>query len=207
MHTGNQPPFAGGLAQQDLPGTPGLFRIDVEGDRGFWPRRLNGREMDDIPPDQQRGIARFETIPGMPRRMAGQRARADPGDHLLIINPSDLRCAVRQYTANKQHVAPAAIAGVVERGCCQPVSAFPRRQEHRGVGIRWRTSGGQQAADMVRMGVGEKDGVDLLGTNAEPRQIGDKFAANAIGSAGAGIHQHRIPATADQIGANRNGLW
>ncbi len=30
MHTGNQPPFAGGLAQQDLPGTPGLFRIDVE---------------------------------------------------------------------------------------------------------------------------------------------------------------------------------
>ncbi len=34
MHTGNQPPFAGGLAQQDLPGTPGLFRIDVEGDRG-----------------------------------------------------------------------------------------------------------------------------------------------------------------------------
>ncbi|SQC36690.1 Uncharacterised protein [Klebsiella pneumoniae] len=60
---------------------------------------------------------------------------------------------------------------------------------------------------MVRMGVGEKDGVDLLGTNAEPRQIGDKFAANAIGSAGAGIHQHRIPATADQIGANRNGLW
>lgn len=91
MHTGNQPPFAGGLAQQDLPGTPGLFRIDVEGDRGFWPRRLNGREMDDIPPDQQRGIARFETIPGMPRRMAGQRARADPGDHLIIINPSDLR--------------------------------------------------------------------------------------------------------------------
>ncbi len=70
MHTGNQPPFAGGLAQQDLPGTPGLFRIDVEGDRGFWPRRLNGREMDDIPPDQQRGIARFETIPGMPGRMA-----------------------------------------------------------------------------------------------------------------------------------------
>lgn len=133
-----------------------------------------------ISPDQQRGIARFETIPGMPGRMAGQRARADPGDHLLIINPADLRRAVRQYTANKQHVAPAAIAGVVERGCCQPVSAFPRRQEHRGVGIRWRTSGGQQAADMVRMGVGEKDGVDLLGTNAEPRQIGDKFAANAI---------------------------
>ena len=116
MHTGNQPPFAGGLVQQDLPGTPGLFRIDVEGDRGFWPRRLNGREMDDIPPDQQRGIARFETIPGMPGRMAGQRARADPGDHLLIINPADLRRAVRQYTANKQHVAPAAIAGVVERG-------------------------------------------------------------------------------------------
>ena len=46
----------------------------------------------------------------------------------------------------------------------------------------------------------------ILRTNAEPRQIGDKFAANAIGSAGAGIHQHRIPATADQIGANRNGL-
>ncbi len=171
MHTGNQPPFAGGLAQQDLPGTPGLFRIDVEGDRGFWPRRLNGREMDDIPPDQQRGIARFETIPGMPGRMAGQRARADPGDHLLIINPADLRRAVRQYTANKQHVAPAAIAGVVERGCCQPVSAFPRRQEHRGVGIRWRTSGGQQAADMVRMGVGEKDGVDLLGTNASRARL------------------------------------
>ena len=60
MHTGNQPPFAGGLAQQDLPGTPGLFRIDVEGDRGFWPRRLNGREMDDIPPDQQRRSARLE---------------------------------------------------------------------------------------------------------------------------------------------------
>ena len=51
---------------------PGLFRIDVKGDRHFWPRRLNGREMDDIPPDQQRRSARFETIPGMPGRMAGQ---------------------------------------------------------------------------------------------------------------------------------------
>ncbi len=27
----------------------GPVQIDVEGDRGFWPRRLNGREMDDIP--------------------------------------------------------------------------------------------------------------------------------------------------------------
>ncbi len=40
------------------PGTPGLFRIDVEGDRGFWPRRLNGREMDDIP----RSAARYRPL-------------------------------------------------------------------------------------------------------------------------------------------------
>ena len=153
MHTGNQPPFAGGGAAGS-PGTPGLFRIDVEGDRGFWPRRLNGREMDDIP----RSAARYRPLRD-DTRYARAYGRAEgtggSGDHLLIINPADLRRAVRQYTANKQHVAPTAIAGVVERGCCQPVSAFPRRQEHRGVGIRWRTSGGQQAADMVRMGVGE----------------------------------------------------
>ncbi len=104
MHTGNQPPFAGGLAQQDLPGTPGLFRIDVEGDRGFWPRRLNGREMDDIPQISSEVSPASRRYPVCPGRMAGQRARADPGDHLLIINPADLRRAVRQYTANKQHV-------------------------------------------------------------------------------------------------------
>jgi hypothetical protein len=56
------------------------------------------------------------------------------------------------------------------------------------------------------VGVGEKDGVDLLRAHAEQRQIGDKCAADAIDPAGAGIHQHRVPATADQIGANRNGL-
>jgi hypothetical protein len=67
--------------------------------------------MDDIPPDQQRGIARFETIPGMPGRMAGQGTWRIPAT-LLIINFANLRRADRQYAADEQHVAPAAIAGV-----------------------------------------------------------------------------------------------
>lgn len=36
----------------------GPVQIDVEGDRGFWPRRLNGREMDDIP----RSAARYRPL-------------------------------------------------------------------------------------------------------------------------------------------------
>ncbi len=209
MHTGNQPPFAGGLAQQDLPGTPGLFRIDVEGDRGFWPRRLNGREMDAISP---RSAARYRPLRDDTRyaRAYGWRAEGTGGSGDHLPHPSTPLICAAQFASTRRtssSVAPTAIAGVVERGCCQPVSAFPRRQEHRGVGIRWRTSGGQQAADMVRMGVGERMASISSRTNAEPRQIGDKFAANAIGSAGAGIHQHRIPRDReDQIGANRNGL-
>ncbi|STU96761.1 Uncharacterised protein [Klebsiella pneumoniae] len=208
MHTGNQPPFAGGLAQQDLPWYAG----PVQDRRRRRPRLLaaqtewtgNGR----YPP---RSAARYRPLRDdtrYARAYGRQRARADPGDHLLIINPADLRRAVRQYTANKQHVAPAAIAGVVERGCCQPVSAFPRRQEHRGVGIRWRTSGGQQAADMVRMGVGKKDGVR---SPPGPTPSGARLAISSPPTPLAPpvpVSTSTVfPATADQIGANRNGLW
>ncbi len=77
MHTGNQPPFAGGRSR--ISRYAGPVQIDVEGDRGFWPRRLNGREMDDIP---QISSEVSPATSGMPGRMAGQRARADPGDHL-----------------------------------------------------------------------------------------------------------------------------
>ncbi len=206
MHAGDQPLFAGGLVQQTFPGLSGLFRIDVEGDRDFWPGGLNGREMDNIPPDEQRGIARLETIPGMAGRMAGQRARVDPGDRLLTINFANLRRADCQYAVDEQHVAPAAIAGVVQCGCRQPVSAFPRRQEHRGVGIRRGAGCRQQSADVIRVRVGEEDGVNLLRAYAEQRQIGDKRTADAIDSPGAGIHQYGVPASADKIGADRNDL-
>ncbi len=60
----------------------------------------------------------------MAGRMAGQRARVDPGDRLLTINFANLRRADRQYAVDEQHVAPAAIAGVVQCGFRQPVSAF-----------------------------------------------------------------------------------
>ena len=59
--------------------------------------------MDDIP----RSAARYRPLRDDTRyaRAYGRaEAQADPGDHLLIINPADLRRAVRQYTANKQHV-------------------------------------------------------------------------------------------------------
>ncbi len=41
---------------------------------------------------------------------------------------------------------------------------------------------------MVRVRVGEKDGVNFLRAHAEQRQIGNKRAADAVGPAGAGIH-------------------
>ncbi len=163
MHTGNQPPFAGGLAQQDLPGTPGLFRIR----RRRRPRLLaaqtewtgNGR-CPPISSEVSPASRRYPVCPGVwPGRGHGRIPAITSSSSTPLI------CAAQFASTRRtsRRVAPAAIAGVVERGCCQPVSAFPRRQEHRGVGIRWRTSGGQQAADMVRMGVGQKDGVDLLG--------------------------------------------
>ena len=71
MHTGDEPPLAGGLAQETFPCTPGLVRIDVKGHRCLWPGALDRGKVDDIPPDQQRRSARLEAISGMPRRMAG----------------------------------------------------------------------------------------------------------------------------------------
>ena len=59
---------------------------------------------------------------------------------------------------------------------------------------------------MVRVRVGEEDGVNVLRADAEQRQIGDKRAADAVGPAGAGIHQHRVPASADQVSADLNDL-
>ncbi len=59
---------------------------------------------------------------------------------------------------------------------------------------------------MVRVGVGQEDGVDFFRAHAQLRQAGDQCAADAVDPTGARIHQHRVPATADQIGANLNGL-
>ncbi len=59
---------------------------------------------------------------------------------------------------------------------------------------------------MVRVRVSEKDGVNFLRAHAEQRQIGNKRAADAVGPAGAGIHQHRVPASADQVSADLDGL-
>lgn len=143
--------------------------------------RSGSRESGRYPPDQQRRSARLEAISGMPRRMAGQGTWSDPGDPLIFIDSTNLRRADRHYAPDEQHVALSTLAGVVQCRRRQPVSAFPRGQEHRGVGISRCTGGGQQAADMVRVRVGEEDGVNVLRADAEQRQIGDKRAADAVG--------------------------
>ncbi len=51
MHTGDEPPFAGGLAQQTFPCMPGLVRIDVKCHRHIWLGALDLGKVDDIPPD------------------------------------------------------------------------------------------------------------------------------------------------------------
>ena len=150
MHTGDQPPFAGGSAQQTFPCMPGLVRIDVKGHRHLWPGALD-RGKWTISPRLAATFARLEAISGM----AAAYGRAgdmvgSPAIRLVFINITNLRRADRHYAADEQHVASATIAGVVQCRWRQPVSAFPRGQEHRGVGISRCTGGGQQPADMVR---------------------------------------------------------
>ena len=47
MHTGDEPPFAGGLAQQTFPCMPGLVRIDVKCHRHLWPGALDRGKVDE----------------------------------------------------------------------------------------------------------------------------------------------------------------
>ncbi len=147
--------------------------------------------MDDVGPDQQRGVAVGDLQTRMARRVARQRQGGQAGrDVGLAREGLDPVAIGREEGAG-------AVEGVRLAG---PVGVLVLVQAHR-CALEDRAAVGEEAADMVAVHVGDEDRVDVAQRDARGREIvRDPAGLQAHRAAAAGIDEHRPAAGLDDIG-------